>query len=163
MAEQLREWFDSLLPRERWLVSIAGLLLVASLVWLLLIQPVFSQKARAEQRISDQQLILLELGQLAARAGQAGAPAAAAGEQSLVVLIDRSARARGLSAYLRRNQPDGPGTIRLRLENVPFDPLVEWLAELQADHGLGAVSVTVDPAVEPGRVNSNIVLSLAGG
>ena len=36
-----------------------------------------------------------------------------------IVLVDRSTRERGLSSYLKRNQPEGNGGVRLRLETPP--------------------------------------------
>ena len=78
------------------------------------------------------------------------------------MLLDRSTRERGLGSYLKRNQPEGANGVRLRLENVPFDELTGWLAEVQARHGLAAVSASFDPSGEPGRVNSNLVLERVG-
>ena len=76
-----------------------------------------------------------------------------------VVVIDRSTRERGLGTYLKRNQPEGANGVRLRLENVPFDELTAWLAATQSQHGLTADSASFDPSGEPGRVNSNLVLT----
>lgn len=165
MIERLRDWLDGLAPRERVLVLFTGAFTLAALLWLLLVQPLLLQKTRAEERLQEQQQLLAELSQLAARGGpQARAPAAdGTAGQSLVVLIDRSVRERGLAGFLRRNQPDGQDSIRLRLENVPFDQLVEWLADLQTRYGLAAISVTIDPASERGRVDTNLVLAQAGG
>jgi len=160
----VREWFDGLVPRERLLVSCAAVFAGCALAWMLLVQPVLTQKARAENRIRDHQLMLVELSQVAGRIGSqpaSGTQPAASG-QSLVVIIDRSVRERGLSGYLRRNQPDGQSSIRLRLENIPFDQLIEWLAELQERHGLAANSVTIDPATDRGRVDTNLVLVRTG-
>lgn len=165
MIERLQDWLDGLAPRERVLVLFAGAFTLLALLWLLLVQPLLLQKARAEDRLREQQQLLAELSQLAARGGpQVRAPAApGTAGQSLVVLIDRTVRERGLAGFLRRNQPDGQDSIRLRLENVPFDQLVEWLADLQGRYGLAATSVTIDPASERGRVDTNLVLAQSGG
>lgn len=166
MIQRFTDWLDGLSARERLLVLVTGVFTLAALFWLLLVQPLLLHKARAEDRLREQQLLLAELTQLAARGGPelraAAAPGAGAG-QSLVVLIDRSVRERGLGTFLRRNQPDGQDSIRLRLENVPFDQLVEWLADLQGRYGLAAVSVTIDPASDRGRVDTNLVLAQSGG
>jgi general secretion pathway protein M len=161
---QLREWFDKLAPRERWLVLAAGAFALFALVYALGLQPLYSARGRAAAEVEAQRSLLADIEQVARRFGPQGAasgPVPSDGE-SLVVLIDRSTRERGLGTYLKRNQPEGAAGVRLRLENAPFDDLTNWLAEVQTRHGLAAVSASFDPSGEPGRVNSNLVLERAG-
>lgn len=162
----MKTWFDQLDARERLLVSIAALLAVFALIVVLGIRPIMQQTARGEARVSQKQQLLSELERLAERLGPqtGGAEIAAAdgGEQSLVVVIDRTTRANGLAPYLKRNQPDGANAIRLRLENAPFDVIVEWLGLLSARYGLTATSANIDTAGAAGRINCNLTLSRGG-
>lgn len=159
----LREWFDKLAPRERWLVLAAAAFAAFALVYALGVQPLYSARDRAALAVEQQRSLLADIEQVARRFGPQGNnnPAVPSGE-SLVVLIDRSTRERGLGAYLKRNQPEGADGVRIRLENVPFDDLAAWLAGVQATQGLAPVSASFDPTDEPGRVNSNLVLELTG-
>jgi len=159
----LREWFDKLAPRERWLVLAAAAFAVFSLVFVLGLQPLYSARNRAALDVEQQRSLLNDIEKVASQFGPQGdsGPSVPSGE-SLVVMIDRSTRELGLGAYLKRNQPEGAIGVRLRLEDVPFDDLTAWLATVQTKHGLAAVSASFDPAGEPGRVNSNLVLELAG-
>lgn len=158
---QLQEWFDGLVPRERWLILAAAAFAVLALVVALVVRPVYGARARAAERLAEQQALLRDVEQVAERFGPqapGAAPTAASGE-SIVVLVDRSTRDRGLGTYLKRNQPEGPEGVRLRLENVPFDDLLGWLGELQDRHGLAAISASFDPSGEAGRVNVNLGLA----
>ena len=160
----LREWFDKLAPRERWLVLLAAAFAIFALVYALGLQPLYATRGQAAAELEMRRSLLGDLEQVARRFGPQGpstAPVPGTVE-SLVVVIDRSTRARGLGPYLKRNQPEGPNGVRIRLESVPFDDLTAWLADTQARHGLSAVSASFDPSGEPGRVNSNLVLELAG-
>lgn len=162
MAALIREWLDTLAPRERHLVTGGAVVVVLALVWALGIQPLLSAHRRAEADVESRQALLTDLEQALRRFGPLGpAPSSAVpgGRQSLVVLVDRMTRERGLGAYLKRNQPDGATGVRLRLEDAPFDALVEWLLEAQTRHGLVVTSVSFDPSGQPGRVNTNLVLS----
>ena len=157
----LRAWFEKLAPRERWLVLAAAAFAIFALVYGLGIQPLYAARGRAASEVEAQRRLLSDIEQVARRFGPQGAatgPVPANGE-SLVVVIDRSTRERGLGAYLKRNQPEGANGVRLRLENAPFDDLTTWLADTQTRHGLTAVSASFDPSGEPGRVNSNLVLA----
>ncbi|MEO7387059.1 MAG: type II secretion system protein M [Gammaproteobacteria bacterium] len=163
-AVQFREWLDKLAPRERLLVLAAAVFAGLALVYALGLQPLYAARGRAAAQVEEQRSLLGDLEQVARRFGPQGAANSAtpATGESLVVLLDRSTRERGLGAYLKRNQPEGAAGVRLRLENVPFDDLTAWLAEVQTRQGLAAISASFDPSGEPGRVNSNLVLERAG-
>lgn len=163
-AVMVREWLDKLAPRERVLVLAAAVFAAFALVYALGLQPLYAARGRAAAEVEARRSLLSDIEQVARRFGPQGAatmPAASTGE-SLVVVIDRSTRERGLGTYLKRNQPEGASGVRLRLENAPFDELTGWLADVQSKHGLAAVSASFDPSGEPGRVNSNLVLERVG-
>jgi general secretion pathway protein M len=163
----VQTWYAGLAPRERVLVAAAAILAVVAILFSLSFRPLLAARATAAAGVAEQQSLLTDIERVARRAGpqRGGSQAApvAAGADSLVVLVDRMTRERGLGPYLKRNQPEGTNAIRLRLENVPFDQLLEWLVDAQSRHGLGATSASFDPSGEEGRVNSNLVLSRAAG
>jgi general secretion pathway protein M len=163
--EALRNWFDQLTVRERAMVLSAALLVVFAIMYLAGLRPLLVSAARNEAVVEDQQALLGELTQIAARRGpqRGGAVGNAGRDQSLVVMVDRTTREKGLATYLKRNQPDGADSIRLRFEDAPFDNLVSWLVEMQSTYGVGAVSANIDTSRSPGRVNCNLVLSRAAG
>ncbi len=159
----IRQWFDGLAPRERLLVSVAGLLLVVAVVVFAGLRPLVTSARSATAQLADKRAVLADIEHVAARFGPragAGAGAHPTGE-SLVVLVDRTTRSRGLGAYLKRNEPDGADSIRLRFENVPFDELIAWLADLQATQAVSVVSASADPGQDTGRVGANLQLSRA--
>jgi general secretion pathway protein M len=160
----IRQWLDKLAPRERWLVMGGALFALLALIFAIGIRPIYRARTAAASRVAEQRSLLSDIEQVARRFGpQSAAAATPAGNgESLIVLIDRSTRERGLSSYLKRNQPEGSDGVRLRMENAPFDELLLWLSEVQSRQGLAAVSASFDPAGEPGRVNANLVLSPAG-
>lgn len=163
--DALRNWFEQLAPRERVMVSAAGALMLFAIVYLAGFRPLSISTERNAAMVADQQELLEELTQLAARRGpQRGAvTGTGGGDQSLVLVVDRTTRDKGLGAYLKRNQPDGADAIRLRFEDAPFDNLLSWLVEMQSTYGVGAISANIDTSRSPGRVNCNLVLSRAAG
>jgi len=161
----MKEWFEQLEQRERLLVAMAGVLVSIALVVLLIIRPISSQTSRGLERVADKRALLTELEQVAERIGPQGggiSPLTGANTDSLVVVVDQTTRNAGLATYLKRNQPDGANSIRLRFENAPFDSIVEWLAELQVNFSMSATSANIDMAADPGRVNCNFTLARAG-
>jgi type II secretory pathway component PulM len=160
----LRARFEQLQPRERALILAAAVLALISAIVTLGIRPLADNSRRAGERIAEKEALLAEIERVAARLGPQGAAgnAAAPGDnQSLVVLVDRTTRGRGLAPYLKRNEPDGTASIRLRFENTPFDTLLEWLVEMQSAHQVMTVSASIDPGQDTGRVNCSLQLSRA--
>lgn len=157
----IQQWLDKLAPRERWMVMGGALFALVALIFALGILPVYRARDAAAERLAEQRQLLADIEQVARRFGPQS-PATGAtptSNESVLVLIDRSTRERGLSSYLKRNQPEGTDGVRLRMENAPFDELLLWLSDVQSGQGFAAVSASFDPAGEPGRVNANLVLS----
>lgn len=157
----MKDWFLGLEQRERLFVAVGGVLGVIFVVWGLLIGPLYGATAAAADRVDSKTSTLVFLRSAAAElAGATGLPSAQpdlAG-QSLVVIVDRSARSAGLGGSLTRNQPVGEDGIRVRLEDAPFDALARWLATLSASSGLAIESASFDRAAAGGRVNASLVL-----
>lgn len=160
----IRDWWEQLAQRERLLVTICGAFIVLALIWTLLIQPLYRGSAQLQEGVAAKQAQLANFQELAGRltpGGQRQAGARQGGGDSIVVVIDRTTRERALANYLKRNQPEGESGVRLRFEDAPFDPLVEWLGELSQAYGMITVSANFDEA-GAGRVNCNIVLQRQG-
>jgi general secretion pathway protein M len=164
VGNSLRAWFEQLAPRERLLVSVAGGVIVLAVIIMAGVRPVMSQSKRGHELVEDKRELLAELREVAARLGpQRGAAAAASGStQSLVLVIDQTTRSSGLAQHLKRNQPDGADSIRLRFENAPFDTVVTWLNALQNQHGISVTSANIDASPQPGRVNCNLTVARQG-
>jgi len=159
MMDQMKAWFSGLSSREQLMVAVCAAFVVAALVWLLAIKPLYDAKEAAALRVADKAMLLGELQAQAGSMPASGAAPVQGLDQSLVVVIDRTTRLRSLDGYLKRNQPDGNNSVRLRFENAPFDDLVTWMSELRKSYGLRAVSATFDPAGANGRINCNLVLN----
>jgi general secretion pathway protein M len=153
----MNSWYQGLSERDRKVVLYGGIV-VAVLVVLGVVLPLNRNIAQAQSRVerkqSDLAFIQGAVPQLAG-SGPAGNIATA---DSLVVLIDSSARESGLGKSLSSSQPTGDKGLRIRLERVSFDVMVAWLARLSQSHGVRVESAEIDAAGEPGVVNAGIVL-----
>jgi len=157
----MKQWFTQLAPREQLLVGIAGILVILTVIVTLAVRPIINKAVRGHESVANKQVLLSDIDRVAARIGpQTGATSTSGnGNQSLVVIVDRTTRSYGLATYLKRNQPDGATSIRLRFENAPFDAVVEWLGTLQNQHGLRATAANIDTTSATGRVNCNLTLA----
>ncbi len=147
--------YDTLQPREQQLVKYGGIALVAVLIFGVLM-PLDSSVSKARTRIVKKQQDLVWMKSVAPVLALQ-VPHENNGE-SLIVIVDRSARESGLEKSLAGTDPSGAGGIQVRLEKAPFDSIIGWLSRLSQQNGIGVDGATIDGAGAPGLVNAAIVL-----
>jgi general secretion pathway protein M len=154
----MRAWYTNLAERERRMVTF-GAAAAAILLVLAIVLPLNRNIPQARQRVTTKQADLAFIQGAVPQLSAAG-PGAGAGAtgESLVVLIDSSARESGLGKSLSSSQPTGDKGLRIRLDNVAFDALVAWLARLSQSHGVRVESAEIESAGDAGLVNAGLVL-----
>jgi general secretion pathway protein M len=164
--QKLKDWFYSLQPRERMFIGGGGLLLAIAAIFVLGLGPFYSAVKASGQRVAAKEGDLAWMRSVAGEVKALGANAAAnpapSGE-SLVVLIDRTARECGLGQALSGQTPAGDNSIRVRLDNAEFDKLMVCLSNLQQVHALSIEQASIDRTGTPGFVNVGLTLTRAGG
>ena len=159
--DTVRDWLGNLSTRERNLVYGAAVLAALALLYLLIVLPFTTTTSRMAARVEQKSTDLAWMRAQAPQALAAAGVAQSSSGESLVVIVDRTARQAGLGATLRDQSPSGNAGLRLRMEAASFDTLVTWLAVLQQQHGVGIEAATID-AAGPGLVNATLSLTHAG-
>ena len=157
----IRDWLANLSSRERQLVYAAAGLAGVLLLYLVLVLPFQSANHRVAARLEKKTADLAYLRQAAPRLSAAKGGAAVDSDESIVVLVDRTAREAGLGGALRDQSPNGQG-VRLRVEGASFDAMVAWLGTLQSQYGVAIEAAMVD-GVSPGVVNASLTLTRPSG
>jgi len=161
----IRYW-QTLQPRERRILALGGLVLLAATLFLLVIEPALEQRSQARERLADARAELAWM--------QAHAPEVAARQErepgtdprsrgsgdgrSLIAHVDASARAAGLGERLARVRPTEDG-VAVVLEGAPFGELMRWLGELETDAGILASRIVLERGARPGRANADLYLT----
>ena len=148
--------FAALPERERRLV-LGGLALAAAILIFGVVIPLDRSVAHAHDRLARKRADLTWMQEVAPELATSAPPPAATGE-SLLVIIDRSARESGLGGALAGSEPGGPGSLSVRLAKAPFDTLVAWLARLAQQNGVSVEAATVEKTDTPGLVSAALVL-----
>jgi general secretion pathway protein M len=139
-------------------VLLWGALAAALLLIIAVVLPLQSSVDAAAQRVAHKRDDLSWLQSLGPRLGALRNPAPAPLHESLVVLVDRTARDAGMGKSLVGSQPSGNDGLSVRFEQAPFDTLVVWLSQLRERYGIRADSASLDAAKAPGTVNATLVL-----
>jgi len=120
--------------------------------------PLHRSLTQTSQRVERKRADLAWMQRVAPELESAGPPPVApTSRESLVSVIDRTAREAGLGSALTGSQPSGNGALQVRLEKASFDTLIAWLARLSDQHAVHVESATID-AAGAGLVNAGLVL-----
>ena len=149
--------FDTMSEREQKLLKIGGAALVLILIFGVLL-PLNSSVSKAHARVTKKQADLVWMRGVAPYLANAPVRATGGTGESLLVVVDRSAKESGLQKSVVGTEPSGPGSIQVRLEKASFDAIVGWLSRLAEQNGLSVEGATIDIAGAPGVVNAAIVL-----
>jgi general secretion pathway protein M len=160
----VRQQLIALKPRERLIIFAGGILILIVAIYFFALAPFYravnTRAERVQQKEADLAWLKSVGGEvLALSANQTVVPVASS--ESLVVLVDRTARECGLSSALTGQTPNGETGIRVRLESAEFDKLIICIASLQQRHAVSIESATIDRAGKPGLVNASLVLNRA--
>ena len=136
------------------------MLLFVFTIYILIFAPFLKAVSDRAHRVERKQQDLVWMRSVAGELQAAqGMQNAAPSNESLVVVIDRTAHEAGLGNAVTGQTPDGERGIRVRLENAPFDSVVLWLGNLQQRQGIMVDAATIDRAAKPGLVNASLVLT----
>jgi type II secretory pathway component PulM len=147
---------DSLSERDRRTLLVGGVIAVLLLLYVVI--QLDSSVSSAHKRIIKKQADLAWMRTAAPELAAANGGHIGANGQSLLVLVDSSARESGLASALAGSEPAGPGGLSVRLQKAPFDTLIPWLARLSQQNGIRVDTASIETAGSPGLVNAALVL-----
>lgn len=156
--ERFRAWWSSLAGRERRTLGGGAAVLGFVVAYLAVWEPLVEGRHQQQVELLAARALAVQIESLAglARGGTAAAPSGAG--QSLLAVVDQSRKASALAKPPSRLQPEGDNTVRIWLEDVPFDDLMRWLGELQNRYGVRVDNADIDRESAPGRVNARLTL-----
>ncbi len=144
--------------REQAMLLLGGFAIFLWLLWMVLLSPLQNRLERqlqsntsAMQTQSDVQLYAARIQSYRAREGRSTGDSA-----SISRIVDTSLRANNLS--MTSLQPGTAGEVRVRLDQAPYDRLMQWLYDLEYRHDLSIQDLSIAGGNEPGRVNVTVRL-----
>ncbi len=160
--EALKLFWAERAPRERAILLVGGLALLAVLVFLLLIEPAFTGIGRLERSLPQQRAGAAELEALLSevKTMRTRPQVASVSAGDVRAAIDTSLTRAGIKAA--RIVPLSEGDMQLTFSDVPYASWAPWLAGIERELGARATSVTVSARDKtPGNVDVELALRMA--
>lgn len=152
------QWFSALAPRERRLLVAGAAALLLTVLYAAVVEPLTNRRAQLEQEIAAQRTLLAWMHQVGDQVRPSGVAQRVGNGDSLFATVDRSARATALAGSLQRVQPEGQQTVRIWLDDAPFDEMVRWIGTVERDHGVVVSALSVERTQTAGLVNARLTL-----
>jgi general secretion pathway protein M len=155
---QFQQFWSERAPRERRILTLGGLFLLALALYFALIAPAANGIGRLQRLLPQTGAQAAELEALVAEAKSLRGlpPVGAPGMTDARAAIATSLEAAGLQAA--HNVPTPNGDLHLSFVDVPYSKWATWLATAEKTLGVHAIAVTVKAAATPG--NTDIELTL---
>ncbi|MCI0749501.1 MAG: type II secretion system protein M [Nevskiales bacterium] len=157
---QLRSAWENLAERERRMLALGGGVLCLIVFYLLLWEPLRQARIDKAEALAQARILAtrLELMAVEAQRGDNGGRRATSTGQSLLAVVDQSGKSSQLGKPPVRLQPEGDNTVKVWLEEVPFEAVLRWLHELQTRHGVRVDNADFERQTTPGLVNVRVTL-----
>ena len=161
----MKEWFASLEQRERHLVIggavLLGLMLMYVVVWEPLTNNVNNLRVSTTEQASTLRWMRQAAQEVKKLRGSGGNRAKSTSGQSLLSMVDSTAKSGRLGAALKRVQPDGEKRVRVWMEAASFDDVMRWLVLLDTRYGVSVENSVFEMKQEFGRVDARLVFEAA--
>lgn len=143
----MKNWYNTLAPRERALVLYGGIFSVIVLFVILVAKPLYNNHKRLNKTISIQKKTLqnmqkqsVEIKQLQQQTKKPVASSSGNPQQ----LVERSLQTWRLKPNLERMQSQGSNGVRLALKNANADRFMRFLHELETKHSLSINNLVIN-------------------
>ncbi|VAW51412.1 hypothetical protein MNBD_GAMMA06-670 [hydrothermal vent metagenome] len=156
--EQIKQWFNSLPQKEQWMVSGTGILIIITLFYLIVWEPVHTGLKTEQQKQLSQNEVLLWMQQAAAEVKTLRASGSSGGvirdkNKPTTLVIEQAINNAGLKPSVNKIESSGSNGARVSLKEASFNQILVWLNTLATHNGIQVVSANIERGESPGRAN----------
>ncbi len=158
--QQLKQWYKSLPQKEQWMVSGTTALILATLFYLVIWEPIHVGLQTERQKQQSQQEILIWMQQAAneVRTLRASGSRSTIRDRNkpITLVIEQAIKNAGLKSSLNKIESSGKDGARVTLNEASFNQVLVWLNTLSTYNGIQVVSANIERGKEPGRANARL-------
>ena len=145
--------------REQTILLTGALAIILYILWIAIVSPLQQKRDTqlASNAATSAALGRVEILALQVKHAQNSAQTqGGTGGGNISQVIDSSLRANGLA--MSGFQPGTGGEVRVRLDNVNYEPLMQWLYDLEYRHDIAIRDLSLAAGNQPGQVTANVRL-----
>ncbi len=156
----LQHWYHSLQPRERIMVIATAIIMVITIFYLTVWEPLHKGLDSAEQEYQSNLNNLQWMQQAAAevRALKSSGSSArnTASNQPVTLVVEQAANNSAIKNNISKLESSSNDGARVALNAASFDQMLIWLNVLEQNHGIRVSSASIERSDKPGTVNARL-------
>jgi type II secretory pathway component PulM len=161
--DNLNFWYKNLQPRERLLVVITSVILLITIFYISIWEPIYGGLDEQQKLHKSQQNTLLWMQQASAEVKALKRSGVntniKSSNQPVSLVIEQSASTAGLKKNLSKLESSGKAGAQAKLEMASFDQMLIWINTLKRNYNINITSANIERADKPGTVNARLTFS----
>lgn len=153
-------YWQNLNERERWMVSIAGLVVLVYGFYLLLYSPLTTAVSSRTQQLKEKNDTLVWMQSIKQQENRK--PPQATNNSKLLSVIASQLSSKSFKPFPYQLEQTGTGEIQLRFEQVPYAAIMRWLWALNTEYTVTLKQIRMDKTETPGVIKLTVLLAATG-
>ncbi len=158
--QQLKQWFYSLSTKEQRMVSGAVFVIIITLFYLIVWEPIHQGLDTAQQKQKSQNEILFWMQEAATEVStlraSGGRSTIRDKNKPITLVIEQTINNAGLKASVNKIESSGKNGARVTLNEAAFNQVLVWLETLATHNGIQVVSANIERSSKLGRANARL-------
>lgn len=159
----MTEWYQNLALRERQFILFGAAVVALLFSYIVIYEPLQTGLKNSQMSLDQKHSDFKRLVGISNKYKKLG-PAIRRSStnknnRSLLAIIDQSSSVIGIKSSIKRLTPEGKNKVRVRVEDVAFDKLVEWIVSNSSKNSIHTELFLVRQTDKNGVVNATLLLS----
>ena len=156
--EIINLWYNSLSLRDKNLLIAISCLLLVTLFYLIVWEPIHQGLDQQQQKFKSQQDIYSWMQSASnevktlKRSGTRKAPS----KQPIALTLENSANVSGLKKHISKIESSGKSGARVKIDSASFDQLLVWLNTLEQKHGVAITTASIERNDKAGTISARL-------
>ena len=160
----MKEWWDSLQPKERRIVTIGAVIATIAILYLAAWLPIVESRDNKKMRVENKRETLVWMSKKKQEVDHLkrinpNLFNQATDKRSLLAIVDTGAKQMGIRSSITRITPKGDEQVQITLEDMVFDRLIVLLGELNRRNHILVTGTSLTKSDQIGKVTGKITLS----
>ena len=156
--ENINLWYSSLPARDRNLLIATVTLLVITLFYLIVWEPIHQGRDQQQQKFKSQQDIYAWM-QSASREVMTlkrSGTRKISSKQPIALILENSAKISGLKQHINKIESSGKNGARVKIDSASFDQLLVWLNTLEQQHSVTIKTASIERSDKAGTISARL-------
>lgn len=159
----MKDWWDTLQSRERYMVLIAAVLVSIAILYLAIWSPIAASRDTKQKRVDAKRDTVVWMSQKKQEVEHLkrinpNMFKRSTDSRSILAIVDTGAKQMGIRPAITRIDPKGEDEVQLTMENIAFDYLVVLLGELDRRNSIQVADASFNRSEQVGKITGRVTL-----